>query len=176
MVPPGSPPDPVSGEDADVSEGRVVAIFVAPVAGAPMERRDEVEALAGVGLAGDRYATTSGTYSGFRLNDEQRAVTLIEDEVITAVRAERGVELTGRETRRNLVTAGVSLNDLVDCEFRVGPVRLRGFDLAEPCAYLEQQTRPGVRTALIHRGGLRAEILDGGPIRVGDLLVVSLET
>jgi hypothetical protein len=161
----------VNGEDAVVSEGRVVAIFVAPRAGAPMEPRGEVEALAGVGLAGDRYATASGTYSHFRLRDAQRAVTLIEDEVIHAVRVERGVELTGQETRRNLVTAGVALNDLVDHEFRVGTVRLRGFDLAEPCAYLERETRAGVRDALIHRGGLRAEILDGGPIRVGDRVV-----
>jgi MOSC domain-containing protein YiiM len=158
----------MSGEDADMPEGRIVAIFVAPAAGAPMEHRDEVEALAGVGLAGDRYATTSGTYSGFRVADEQRAVTLIEDEVITAVCAEHSIELTARETRRNLVTVGISLNQFVGREFRVGPVRLRGFDLAEPCAYLEGQTRPGVRVALAHRGGLRAEILDGGPIRVGD--------
>ncbi len=161
----------MSGEDSVVSEGRIVDLFVAPAAGAPMEHRDEVEALAGVGLAGDRYATTSGTYSGFRLSDEQRAVTLIESEVVAAVRAEHGIELTPRETRRNLVTVGVALNPLVGREFRVGPVRLRGFDLAEPCTYLEGHTRRGVRAALVHRGGLRAEILDGGPIRVGDAVV-----
>ncbi len=155
-------------------EGRIVALFVAPTAGAPMEPRDEVDAIAGVGLAGDRYATASGTYSGFRLADEQRAVTLIEDEVVQALRAEHGVDLAARETRRNLVTAGVPLNSLVGCEFRVGSVRLRGFDLAEPCTYLQDQTRPGVRAALVHRGGLRAEILDGGIIRVGDR-VVALE-
>jgi hypothetical protein len=155
-----------------VPDARIVAMFVAPTAAAPMEPRDEVEAIAGVGLAGDRYATTSGTYSGFRLADEQRAVTLIEDEVLDTVRTELGVELAARESRRNLVTSGVSLNPLVGREFRVGPVRLRGFDLAEPCTYLEEQTRPGVRAALVHRGGLRAEILDGGPIRVGDRIVV----
>lgn len=171
MVPAGSPPDPVSGEDADVPEGRIAAIFVAPGAGAPMEPRDEVEALAGVGLVGDRYATASGTYSGFRLPDAQRAVTLIEGEAIAAVRAEGGVELTGLETRRNLVTEAISLNELVDREFRVGSVRLRGINLSHPCAYLEGLTRPGVRAALVQRGGLRAEILDGGTIRVGDRVV-----
>jgi MOSC domain-containing protein YiiM len=153
-----------------VFEGRVVAIYVAPAAGAPMEPRDEVEAVAGSGLTGDRYARAAGTYSGTRVPDAKRAVTLIEREAIDAARAEGGIRLDEPETRRNLVTVGVPLNHLVDREFTVGSVRLRGVNLSEPCAYLEQSTRPGVRGALIHRGGLRAEILEGGPVRVGDLV------
>lgn len=146
--------------------GRVVAIYVAPDEGAPMEARDEVRAIAGCGLEGDRYAIEAGKYSRTKVG--KRAVTLIEREAIEGARAEYGVELAEAETRRNLVTEGVPVNHLVGKEFRVGGVRMRGYDLAEPCTYLEGLTRSGVRTALIHRGGLRAEILDDGPIRVGD--------
>ncbi len=151
-------------------EGSVVGIFVAPASGAPMEARDEVDAIAGAGLAGDRYAEAAGTYSGRRLGDAQRAVTLIEREAIVEARSEAGVILDEDETRRNLVTVGVPLNHLIDREFLVGAVRLRGVDLSEPCAYLERETREGVRAALIHRGGLRAEIVAGGPICLGDLV------
>jgi len=151
-----------------VFEGELVAIFVAPVGGAPMEARDEVEAVAGRGLAGDRYLDADGTYSGTRIPDDQRAVTLIEQEAVAAARAEEQFELGAGETRRNLVTSGVPLNHLVGREFRVGTARLRGVKLAEPCAYLEGKTRPGVRAALVHRGGLRAEILEGGTLRLGD--------
>ncbi len=133
-----------------------------------MQARDSVDAIAGAGLAGDRYADAAGTYSGRRHSDARRAVTLIEREAIVALQVEAGVALDEDETRRNLVTVGVPLNHLIDREFLVGPVRLRGVDLSEPCAYLERETRAGVREALIHRGGLRAEIIAGGPIRLGD--------
>ena len=84
-----------------------------------------------------------------------------------------GVPVTEAETRRNLVTEGVALNHLVGRTFRVGGVRLRGVKLAEPCVYLEQVSgHAGVRAALVHRGGLRAEILDGGELRVGDAIDV----
>jgi MOSC domain-containing protein YiiM len=151
-------------------EGSVVGIFVAPTAGAPMQARDEIEAIAGTGLAGDRYAEAIGTYSGHRIADHRRAVTLIEREAIFAVRSETGLPLDEAETRRNLVTVGVPLNHLVEREFRVGPVRLVGVNLCEPCAYLEREVRDGLRAALIHRGGLRAEVLDGGPVRLGDVV------
>ncbi len=103
-------------------EGSVVGIFVAPAAGAPMEPRDEVDAIAGAGLAGDRYADAAGTYSGRRHSDARRAVTLIEREAIAAARSDGGMALDEHETRRNLVTVGVPLNHLVDREFLVGPV------------------------------------------------------
>jgi len=153
-------------------EGSVVAIFIAPAEGASMEPRDEVRAIAGKGLEGDRYAVDAGKYSGFRIEDSQRAITLIEREAIDGAVQEYGVELEPIETRRNIVTEGVALNHLVGHEFTVGGVRLRGFDLSEPCTYLEEQTRTGVRKALIHRGGLRAEILSDGPIRVGDAITL----
>jgi MOSC domain-containing protein YiiM len=133
-----------------------------------MEARDRIDALAGAGLRDDRYATGTGTYSG--TGRGARDVTLIEREAVDAVRAEDGtVDVREDQTRRNLVTEGVALNHLVGREFRVGTVRMRGLRLAEPCVYLEQLTGlVGVRAALVHRGGLRAEILDDGELRVGD--------
>jgi MOSC domain-containing protein YiiM len=152
-----------------VSAGRLVAIFVAPTAGAPMQAHDRIGVTAGAGLVGDRYATGTGTYSG--TGRGPRHVTLIEREAVDAVRSpgDGGVDVREDETRRNLVTEGVALNHLVGRTFRVGAVRMRGVRLAEPCAYLEQLTGlAGVRAALVHRGGLRAEVLDDGELRVGD--------
>jgi MOSC domain-containing protein YiiM len=135
--------------------GRVVGLYVTHEAGAPMQARDEVEAVTGVGLVGDRYA-------------RPRDVTLIEREAIAGVVAEYDVELAEAETRRNIVVEGVPLNHLVGQTFRVGEVVLRGDEMAEPCTYLEGLTRPGVRAPLVHRGGLRAEVMSGGTIRIGD--------
>ncbi len=156
----------------DLEQGSLVAIYTAPESGAPMQARDEVEAVAGRGLAGDRYGATTGKYSGSRLPDAQRAVTLIEAETLDAVRDECGVELGAHETRRNLLTRGVALNDLVGVTFRVGDVELRGVDLATPCSYLESLTRSGVLRALTDRGGLRAEILTSGTLRIDDPIIV----
>jgi MOSC domain-containing protein YiiM len=147
--------------------GEVVAIYTAPAKGSPMEPRDDVRADAGVGLEGDRYATGAGKYT--RSTDGgERAVTLIEREAVDAARREYDIDLEEREARRNIVTEGVPLNHLVGRTFRVGDVVLRGFKLAEPCTYLEGLTRPGVQRALVHRAGLRAEILEGGIVHVGD--------
>jgi MOSC domain-containing protein YiiM len=147
--------------------GRVIGIYTAPVQGAPMERRDEVRAVAGVGLDGDRYASGDGKYVRSADNGK-RAITLIEREAIDAARREYDLDLEEHEARRNVVTEGVPLTHLVGRTFRVGDVVLRGFKLSEPCAYLEGMTRAGIRRALVHRAGLRAEILEGGTIHVGD--------
>jgi len=153
--------------------GEIVGIFVAPSAGRPMEARTTATAEAQRGLTGDRYAERTGTYS--QDTRVPRDVTLIEREAVDAVNVElraHGVEIAEAETRRNLVTTGVPLNHLVGRTFRVGAVLLRGVKLAEPCAYLEQLLgRPGVREAFVHRGGLRCEVVAGGDIRVGDLVM-----
>ena len=141
------------------------------MAGVPMEARDTVDAVTGVGLAGDRYALATGKYSD--TNRGPRDVTLIEREAIDAVRAEDGIEVAEADTRRNVVTEGVPLNHLVGCTFRVGAVTLRGLRLSEPCAYLEQLTGiAGINRAFVHRGGLRVEVVSGGPLRVGDVIDV----
>lgn len=110
-------------------EGRLVAIYTTADAGTPMESRDSVRAVPGIGLEGDRYATEDGKHS--QTPGTGREVTLVEREAIEAVRAD-GTELADHETRRNLLTEGVPLSHLVGRTFRVGDVVLRGVRLAEP--------------------------------------------
>jgi MOSC domain-containing protein YiiM len=120
----------------------------------------------GKGLEGDRYFNKAGTFSA--QHQPHREVTLIEIEALEALRRDHGIELNPGESRRNVVTRGVPLNHLVGHEFRVGEVALRGLLLCEPCSHLAQLTQPGVLPALVHRGGLRAQVVSGGMIRVGD--------
>jgi MOSC domain-containing protein YiiM len=95
-------------------------------------------------------------------------ITLIEVEALEALERERAIRVEPNETRRNIITRNVPLNHLVGREFTVGEVRVRGHRLCEPCSFLESKTRKGVCAGLIHRGGLRAEIIGTGVIRVGD--------
>ena len=145
-------------------QGKVVSIFIAREAAIPMESREEVKAVAGQGLEGDRYFDGTGHWS--KTPGVGREVTLIEIEAIEALESERNIAITPGATRRNVVTRGVPLNHLVGREFQLGAVRLRGTRLCEPCTYLESLTQQGVLSGLIHRGGLRAEIVTGGTIRV----------
>ncbi len=145
-----------------MNTGTVEAIFITETPAAPMRSVTEVRAIAGIGLEGDRLARAETAV------DPHRQITLIEAEAIEAVNRDDGVTLSPDETRRNLVTRNVPLNHLVGRQFTVGEVTLRGIRLCEPCAHLERLTRTGVRSALIHRGGLRSEILSGGVLRVGD--------
>jgi MOSC domain-containing protein YiiM len=147
-------------------EGSVAAIYVSPVAGKPMSARTEVKALAGRGLDGDRYCAGEGTWS--RHPGTGRQVTLVEAESVEAAARDGDMALDPSDTRRNLVTRDVPLNHLVGREFTVGEVVLRGVRLAEPCTHLERLTGKKVRRPLVHRGGLRADIVAGGTIRVGD--------
>jgi MOSC domain-containing protein YiiM len=123
------------------------------------------EALAGRGLRGDRYERGAGSFS----NPSGRGydLTLVEAEALEELAA-GGVEITPSEARRNLVVRGVSLDDLIGRRFRVGEVECFGQRRCEPCAHLERLTRPGVLRGLVHRGGLRADVLSDGEIRVGD--------
>ncbi|MBI5867093.1 MAG: MOSC domain-containing protein [candidate division Zixibacteria bacterium] len=148
--------------------GRVHQICVSPGAGTEMQTISEARAMPGKGLAGDRYGEITGTYSTKPGPD--REITLIEREAIEALSRESGITLAPKDARRNLVTAGVPLNHLVNREFTVGEVKLRGIRLCEPCNHLEGLTQQGVLRGLIHRGGLRAQILTDGVIRVGDTI------
>lgn len=150
------------------SAGRILSIHIAAQAAAPIQALREVVAVAGRGLEGDRYFFERGTYSTHPGNG--RHVTLIESEAIEALRREYGVAIDPGNARRNLVTRGIALNHLVDREFTVGAVRLRGTRLCEPCVHLEQLSTKDTMRGLVHRGGLRAEILTGGSIRVDDLI------
>jgi MOSC domain-containing protein YiiM len=126
----------------------------------------EVRALAGQGLEGDRYALKLGTYSN--QPGSGRDVTLIEMEALEALKGDYQITLEPGSTRRNIVTRGVALNHLVGVEFTVGDAILRGTRLCDPCAHMEKLTVKGAMRGLIHRGGLRAEIIRGGVIRIGD--------
>ncbi len=149
----------------------VISIHIAPTGAAPMRSLREVRALAGAGLEGDRYAIELGTYSN--QPGTGRDVTLIELEAIEALRRDYRIALDAGLTRRNIVTRGVYLNHLVGVEFTVGEVLLRGTRLCEPCAHMEKLTIKGATRGLIHRGGLRAEILRSGTIRVSDAITVT---
>ena len=148
--------------------GNVVFLYIARDTAVPMESTQEVQAVAGRGLEGDRYFDGTGHWS--KTPGVGREVTLIELETIEALEREKSIAVAPGAARRNVVTRGVPLNHLVGREFQVGAVRLLGTRLCEPCAYLEGLTQPGVLTGLIHRGGLRAEIVTGGTIRVDDAI------
>ena len=150
-----------TGEE-NMFEGKVVSINITPKAEAAMESVDEVRAIPGRGLEGDRYFDNKG-----RAPEAKRELTLIEAEAIEALKRELDVDYSLSDSRRNVVTRGVPLNHLVGKEFWVGDVKARGIMLCEPCAHLQKLTIKQVLPGLIHRGGLRAEILTEGTIRVG---------
>ena len=145
--------------------GRLIGIYVAAQAAELPRSVERVWALAGRGLEGDRYAAGIGTFSD---RPGKRDVTLIESEALEAYEREGGRKLSAAEARRNLLTHGVCLNDLVGREFQVGAVRLRGLRLSEPCAHLMRLTHPETLRGLVHRGGLVAEVLCNGELAVGD--------
>lgn len=147
-------------------------ILIAQSSDADMEARDQVRAVPGKGIEGDRYYTGDGTFSPAPQKPDFE-ITLIEQENIDAFAGESGLAFTAENARRNIVTTGVRLNDLVDKEFMVGTVRLRGHRLCEPCEYLSKATHPEVLKGLLHKGGLRAQIVSEGIIRVGDAIEAS---
>ena len=153
-------------------EGNVEAIYICPEPQGEMEQVTEIKAVTGQGLQGDRYFYDKGTFSAKSMARKSmypgRNITLIEAEAVEGANAEDEADIDYGTPRRNVVTRGVPLNHLVDKEFSVGEVRLRGTKLCEPCGHLESLTHQGVKKALLHRGGLRAEILSDGVIRAGD--------
>lgn len=152
-------------------QGSVVSIHIAAEAGKPMESQAEVRAVAGQGLEGDRYYHKIGTYSN--TPGSGREITLIEAEAVEALAHEAKIELAAGASRRNITTRGVPLNHLVGVRFRVGVVLVEGTRLCEPCKHLEGLTQPGVLAGLVHRGGLRTVIVEGGTIRVGDAITAA---
>lgn len=149
-------------------QGTVVAIHIAPTGAAPMRSVASAQVVVGRGLEGDRYYSKLGTYSN--QPGSGRDVTLIEIEAIDGLKRDYEVQLDPGQSRRNIVTRGIALNHLVEQEFRIGDVVLRGTRLCEPCAHMEKLTVKGAMRGLIHRGGLRAEIIKGGTIRIGDVI------
>ncbi len=146
--------------------GQVEAIFVAAERGELPAPVDRVRAYAGRGLEGNRYYWVEGDAP------PGRAVTLIAAEAVDAVAQDGDVSIEPAATRRNVLTRGVDVNELVGKRFRIGDVECEGVELCEPCAHLESMTQPGMIKAFVHRGGLNADILTDGEITVGDPVTV----
>ena len=148
--------------------GQVEAIHIAPAASAPMQSLGEVEVVAGGGLAGDRYRAGIGFYSPRPTDPGAREVTLFEAEVLDALATEHRITLGAGEHRRNLTTRGVRLDDLLGRRFQVGEVQLEGVKDCPPCDHLQELVGKPVLQPLVNRGGLRARVVVGGVLRVGD--------
>jgi MOSC domain-containing protein YiiM len=127
-------------------QGSVLSINIAAESREPMRSVDEARAVAGKGLEGDRY-----------FDQPEALVTLIAAEAIEALERDTGLKLEHKDARRNIVTRDVPLNDLVEQEFNVGDVRLRGVRLSETCQHLASLTDQRVLKGLVHRAGLKAQ-------------------
>jgi MOSC domain-containing protein YiiM len=144
----------IAAEYPGVVTGIVEQIAISPEESALPGAVAEVEV--GVkGIVGDRYA-------------EAGDITLIEAEALEAFTQETGIELSHQESRRQVLTRGVRLNDLLGKRFRVGEVEVVGRELCEPCNHLQSMTRPGVLGGMVHRAGLNADVVTPGRIAVGD--------
>jgi len=156
--------------------GTVQAIHIAASAQGEMLAIDEVSAIAGKGLTGDRYAAAEGTFSNFLAEKHKdHELTLIEAEAIEALNQLPGITITPGQSRRNITTRGVSLNEWIGKEFTIGTVRCKGTRLCQPCAHLQKLLPiPNLLQIVHNRGGLRAVIIEGGVIRVGDKIKISI--
>jgi MOSC domain-containing protein YiiM len=151
----------------------VVAIHLVDRAGEPMRAVDQAELVAGLGLVGDRYAAGRGTYSQTPSPGGGRQVTLFEAEVLDQLARELGIQLSAAEHRRNITTRGVRLDSLLGRRFRIGPVLCEGVRPCTPCDYLQRLVGKPVLAPLADRGGLRANVLEGGLICRGDPIVLA---
>lgn len=152
-------------------QGSVTEILIAKNAGDPLTRQNSATAEAGRGIVGDRYYTGKGTFSEKLKGTPDVELTLIETEEINAFNATTRQALKPSDFRRNLVTQGVKLNDLVGAEFTVGEVRLKGIRLCEPCAHLSSILGPEIMKHMVHKSGLRAQVVSGGELNAGDKII-----
>ncbi len=152
---------------------KVEEIYIGAEMGKPLHAVDEVIVLEGVGIEGDRYAAKQGTFTKeTEEGDAGKHVTLIEAEAIEAALEEFGEDFREGRSRRNLVTRGVKLNDLINHRLQIGEVILKGERHCHPCGHLSKLTATDAKKSLKMRGGLRTTVLKGGVIRVGDRIKV----
>ncbi len=137
-----------------------------------MLQMDQVELVAGKGIAGDRYYNETGTFSEKLAGLPDKELTLIESEEVESFNKEFDFSFTFGDFRRNIVTKGIRLNELEGKEFMLGKVRLRGIRLCEPCAHLASMLVPEIMPSLVHKTGLRAQIIDDGVVMVGDKITL----
>ena len=149
--------------------GTVVALFTVDRMSAPMKKMEQLNALAGLGIEGDRYLLGTGTYS--KKPEPGRQVTLIKSEILDWLKKEFDITVKPEECRRNVVTRDVEINELIGTEFFVGEVRLRAHRITQPCIYLENLlSQPGLYQALWDNGGISCEIMTDGVIKEGDII------
>jgi hypothetical protein len=147
--------------------GTIEGLAVAPAAEAPMQLLEVAQARAGRGLEGDRYAARAGTFSPRAGHRPGYDLTLIAAEVLDEMAA-AGQPLDFAGTRRNVLTRGLEVNALVGRTFHIGTVLCEGRRLCEPCVHLDRLSGPGILRPLIHRGGLRVDVLSDGEVRLGE--------
>ncbi|MFQ5439798.1 MAG: MOSC domain-containing protein [Paracoccaceae bacterium] len=152
----------------EIWQGVVTHLHRAPRASRQMEPAERLTLIAGVGVKGDRYATGKGYYS--HLPEPGRQITLFEIETLKALERDHDTVLLPDEHRRNVTVRGVALNHLVGRRFRLGETLLEATRLSTPCRHIEEVTGKTISRWLIHRCGLNCMILDGGEVRIGDIV------
>jgi len=157
-----------------IEAGKVVSLFIVDRMAEPMQQVGQFSALAGRGIVGDRYLLGTGTYS--KKPEPGRQVTLIKSEILASLKDKFDITVRPEESRRNVLTEGIEINDLIGTEFFVGTVRLRAHRLTEPCKYLENLLdQPGLYKELWGNGGISCEILTDGVIKEGDIIATTLD-
>ena len=151
-----------------MTTGTVIGIYITQNQGDQTVLVDRIHVVPGMGIEGDRYFKKRTELE--QQSKTGREITLIELEAIESVRLIDGIQITPQETRRNIITKGIPLNDLVGHIFLIGTIRLRRVRLCEPCQYLANNTDPRILSALVHRGGLRADLLTEGYIQTDDII------
>ncbi|HET7379923.1 MAG TPA: MOSC domain-containing protein [Gaiellales bacterium] len=145
--------------------GVVEHIHIAPEHDMPVHAVDSIELVKGIGIIGDRNALAPGEWDDSHLGEE---LTLVEAEALERLARDHDIHLKPGETRRNVTTRGIALNELVGRRFRVGEVIAEGVELCEPCSHLQSLVGKPIIRPLVHRAGLRALLVNSGTIRVGD--------
>lgn len=148
--------------------GIVKEILFAEKAGDELVAIASAELQAGKGIVGDRYYSVQGTFTEPLKDSADFEVTLIEQEEIDRFNQTTGLNYVGSDFRRNIVTRDIRLNDLVGKEFVVGKVKLRGMRLCEPCAHLASLLGQQILQHMIHKAGLRAQIIESGTVMIAD--------
>lgn len=141
---------------------RVVHLHTAREAKAPLENQERVRAETAQGIVGDRYHG----------RQPRRNVTLVQEDILLAACEAIGTDYRPGCSRRNITVEGIDLGGLVGRRFRVGEALLEGVEICEPCAFMEETIGKGAMRELVHKCGLRARVVEGGDIRVGDPLEV----
>ena len=145
--------------------GKIVKLLISKDPKSTMLNLNQIVLEAGKGIFGDRYYNQEGTFSNKGEIEPDRDVTLIEIEKIDALNKEHNLDITAEELRRNIVVSNCDLNSLVDKEFQIGEVVLKGLRLCEPCKYLSDKLdNEEVLSQMIHKAGLRAQIIKSGSI------------